>query len=899
MNYYASHLADLDLHEELFGLVSKEWKDARTQQFRSPRGLVSDLETAIEVALSSSTADIVPFVRCGLAYATVASIIEQLPPDLLAALTRLDGHKAARDYASLLRSPERRVEAYGAIAAALEQLGQREEAVEALALSLASAERIWDAEARAPAVLAAATALNRLGQTQRVAHAAEVLETATADLTDPAVLEKIADFFHTIGQPEIAAELRERSRTAKDVAESQWNIDLNWLSTVPGFNVEPAAKSAEALLDEGRIPKALTILAEEKKRLESESELHPDQYSGHDWLTLAKGFARAGDSQLALESGNRAYEAALASPGTYIDSRTSRLLGMARTLGTIRLSDIARRSAQAALEAFDPSHRLDGLDRIASLPGLLIDLGFTAEGESAVARLLRTVETNSAHDFEDIAVSAMASAASLDGRSVEARQALAVIPKGDNWYTGPTSWWPQFLVARLMTGGAAEVTRLRKHFDSQNDSGQALGRASFGRALAIAGKKGIALKITEQAIANSKPDAVSPDVFLEAAGTFVACGSRSRAIELVAQLMPSTEGSGSRDTQMALLSALTVILAQVGSEEALKRCKQVFDNCVTYNLLHDNLRRYCEVLVELNERTRALAMLDACASALETMEADWSFGKCFSSVAAAAGAIGDHRALERLSKEVSRVTEKATQLTCWAALALARAKRNSAAEAKELLDRALKVVLAVEQDSQDVREPLGIIATGFGELNDRRSLATLCEWALGGSKYEQPKLLQILLPAIAATGDRGTVNLALGRFVWNSWTQRSLVLAVGASALLKLGDPQAAKTMAREALEAFLQEGDGARTPNVLPHLIPVLVSVSDRDGLVQLSEMPSRKWPHTREWGPSVRLLLPALARLGLDDVRPRPYQAFLREKSYFDQSQVNLAAAYAERGL
>jgi tetratricopeptide (TPR) repeat protein len=867
LNYYASHLADLDLHEELFGLVSKEWKDARTQQFRSPQGLVSDLETAMEVALSSSTADIVPLVRCGLAYATVASIIEQLPLDLLAALTRLDGHKAARDYASLLRSPERRVEAYGAIATALEQLGQREEAVEALALSLASAERIWDAATRAPAVLAAATALNRLGQTQLVAHAAEVLETASGDLTDPAVLEKIADFFHTIGQPEIAAELRERSKTAKDVTGSPWNIDLNWPLEIPGFNVGQAAKaakaaeSAQALFVENLIAESLSVLTEEKKRLESESELYLDHYSGDDWLTLANGFARAGDNQLALESGNRAYEAALASPETYLASRTSRLIGVAQALATIGSFDAARRSAKAALE---------------------------------------TIETSSARQFEDRSVAALAAAASLDGRLDEARRALAVIPEDDNWSMSPTSWWSQFLVARLMTGGAAEVARLRKHFDSQSDTQRAIGRAHFGRALAIAGKKRIALKITEQAIANSEPNIINADVLLEAARTLVACGSRKRAIELLAQLMPSTEGSGSRDSQAALLSELTVILAEVGAENALKQCKQVFDNSVTYNLLDDNLRRFCELLVELNERTRALALIDACASALQTMaDDDWKFGKAFANVVAAAGSIDDDRALERLSSEVSRVTEKTTQLTCWAALALGWGRGKSKAEAKKLLARALDVVLASEQGSRDVRESLGAIATGFGQLNDHVSLATLCEWALGGSKYEQPKLLRAILPAIAASGDRATIDLALGRFSWDRWAERSLMLAVGSSALLKLGDLQAAKTKACEALEAFLQEGDGSATPNVLPYLIPALVAVGDGNGLVQLSKMPASKWPYAREWGPGVRLLLPALARLGLDDVRPRPYQPFLSEKSYFDKSQVDLAAIYAERGL
>src|SRR5204862_7882355 len=106
---------------------------------------------------------------------------------------------------------------------------------------------------------------------------------------------------------------------------------------------------------------------------------------------------------------------------------------------------------------------------------------------------------------------------------------------------------------------------LRKHFDSQSAPRQALGRACFGRALAMAEKKRIALKITERAIANSEPEVVTVDVLLEAAGTFVARGSRSRAIELVAQLMPLTDGRG--DTQIGLLFVLAVIVAAVGYEE--------------------------------------------------------------------------------------------------------------------------------------------------------------------------------------------------------------------------------------------------------------------------------------------------------------------------------------------
>jgi tetratricopeptide (TPR) repeat protein len=302
--------------------------------------------------------------------------------------------------------------------------------------------------------------------------------------------------------------------------------------------------------------------------------------------------------------------------------------------------------------------------------------------------------------------------------------------------------------------------------------------------------------------------------------------------------------------------------------------------------------------VELNERSRAADLLHSCIGALATMEDDWSFAKAFANIGYAAAASGEHTAISRLEEQVARASQRSTQLTCWPALASALAARKSFEPAQRLLDRVLELVMDSEEDDHDVKSSLGAIADVCVQLSDVRSLQKLTEWALRASKYYQPELLQALLPPLARSGDRGTVDLVLRTFSWNRWAQRSIVLAAGAAALLQLGDSDAALSATREALEAFFKERDGAVTPGVLRHLIPVLVATGFGEGLVQISQMSAEKWPYGREWGPGVRMLLPALAALDLDEIRPRPYELFVKETGYVDQVQIDLAELHAKRG-
>jgi tetratricopeptide (TPR) repeat protein len=282
------------------------------------------------------------------------------------------------------------------------------------------------------------------------------------------------------------------------------------------------------------------------------------------------------------------------------------------------------------------------------------------------------------------------------------------------------------------------------------------------------------------------------------------------------------------------------------------------------------------------------------------MDADgWYFGNAFASVVRAAALIGDETTLRRLKEQAVRTTKKSTQFKCRSALAAAFAVRRSLGEARSLLAAALEAVLAAGPGDYDVREQLGTIADSFVLLKDESSLHLLLDFVLGADKHLQPRLLQELLPALAKAGKKAVIETALASFTWAQSAQRSRVLSAGAAALLKLGDASAAFAAAGEALEAFLQERDGAVTPDVLPQLIPVLVATNHGAGLVRLSEMGAAKWPYRREWGPGVRLLLPALAALGLDDVRPRPYEVFKSEQSFVDPAQADLAEVYAKRGL
>ncbi len=796
------------------------------------------------------------------------------------------------DYVSLLRSTDRKASAYGVIAAAFSRRGMPEAATGALALSLASAERIADPSVRAAAVLRHVDVLHGLGDQRLVERAGAVLEAAAMDLGDADELDRAAGFFETIRRLDVAEDMRERSKTARDMAGSGFKIDLSWL---PGFAVpaEQPARTADSLLAEGRVDEAMNVLLEDKDRLENASP-EPDHYS--DWLRLANGFARAGDQDRARDAAERACESAMASPGDFLRSKSSRLIEVTNNARAIGFTDISRRSAQSALNTIGPRD-LNELKTVATVPGLLIDMAFAADAEASVDRLIRTIESAVARSMEASSIAALAAAAGLASRADEARLTLALNAPDEDWQNGPQSGWVRHLLARVLTQSQDDITALQRRLESP-DSWQFQTRASFSRALVMAGRKESAIKVSERALASPDPLFASEEL-LESARTLAACGEQRRAMEVIEGLRLSTDNFRSV-TNKGWLSELAVLLAECESADAARQCKQALDSSISYVLPSTHLVRSCELLVQLEERPKAVDLTRALVAAVSTMDPeDWNFGRALTVVAHAACSVGDDLSLRRLKELALRPLAPATQLTCRTALASAFAQRHSIGEARNLLAPVLEAMLSFGPDDYKATDHIGPVASAFAHLKDVDSLRRLCHWALSGNKYQQPPRLEAVIPALALLGDKATIEAALTTFLWDRWSQRSRVLAAGSAALLQIGDTEAAGLRAREAVEAFLKNQDGAVTPDVLPHLIPVVVATGYKEGLVQISQMSADKWPYRREWGPGVRLLLPALAALGLDDVQPRPYKVFLSETSFVDEAKVDLAQVYAERGL
>jgi tetratricopeptide (TPR) repeat protein len=892
LNHLAAHLADQDLRPELSELISKDWKIARAAQTGSPRGLVSDLELAIQEELSSPVFSSVSLIRCALAYSTIVSFVESIPDDLFGTLTRLDRHREAMDYVSLLRSQERKATAYGVIATAFARRDMKAEAADILALSLASAERVADASGRVASVLRSTGVLQGLADQRLEGRAGAIIESAAIDLEKADELERVAVFFEAINRQDRAGEMRERAKAARDAAGSGFNLDFSWLSgyTAPA---EPAAVTAESLLSEGRVDEALDLLLRDRDKLEN-SPPAPDNYSL--WLQLAKGFLGAGDEDRARDATERACESAIESPTDIFRSKSSRLIDVTNNARAMGFTDIARRSAQAVSHVDGPGS-LGELKTIAAVSDMLIDMGFAADAEASVDHMVRTIESAVARRMEASSIAALAAATALASRADEAGRLLELNASNENWQLGPQSEWIQHLLARVLTEGDEYVAGLHSRFDNP-DSWKFQARTSVGRALVMAGRTEDAIEVAEHALADPDPIFANEEM-VESARTLAACGEHRRALEVIEKVKGSSQGF-SLSGKPELHSELAVLLAECQSADAAAHCQKVLDGSVNYALGGSHLVRYCELLVQLEERPKAIDLTRALVAAAGTMDPEgWDFARTLEDVARAAYVVGDDASLRRLKELALRPRNQSAQLKGRAAVASALAQRKSISEARNLLAPALEMMLSFGPDEYKANDYVEPIANALAHLKDLDSLRALHNWVRSANKYYQPRRVEALIPALARLGDKTTIEAALTNLVWDRRWQHSCALAAGAAALLQLGDADAATIKAREAVDAFLEETDGAVTPNVLPHLIPVLVATGHKEGLLQISQMTADKWPYRREYGPGVRLLLPALAAVGLDDVQPRPYKVFVSETSLVDEAKVDLAEVYAKRGL
>jgi tetratricopeptide (TPR) repeat protein len=279
----------------------------------------------------------------------------------------------------------------------------------------------------------------------------------------------------------------------------------------------------------------------------------------------------------------------------------------------------------------------------------------------------------------------------------------------------------------------------------------------------------------------------------------------------------------------------------------------------------------------------------------------WQFSSSFPKVTLTAARIADDSALERLRAMAATLEGPQTQFACWSALSLALAERGRIQEATQFATPALALAPALElgRDWFCLRDHLPWLADALARTSNSAGLQRLREWILTLNPYYRGELFQALLPALGRLSDKAAIAEILASSHELRASDRSILFAAVSSMLLDAGDRDGAAQAARDALTAFEEERDGSVTPDVLPRLVPALVAIGDKDGLMGLLKMPGDKWPYPREWVPGLRLLLPALAKLGVDDPDPKGLEALIGHGSAFGEAQCDIAEAQARRGL
>ncbi|MEO8123062.1 MAG: hypothetical protein ABI633_03355, partial [Burkholderiales bacterium] len=245
---------------------------------------------------------------------------------------------------------------------------------------------------------------------------------------------------------------------------------------------------------------------------------------------------------------------------------------------------------------------------------------------------------------------------------------------------------------------------------------------------------------------------------------------------------------------------------------------------------------------------------------------------------------------------------------CRARLAAALADGSHSEAALRHAARALDGIAAA--CSKDARLPYGDacaqLAMALAQAGDRSRLARLCGLLIERDGRADWWDMKDLMPALALAGDVpgirrivAAVDQAATQHEWVRAFQRSVLWAAASTALYATGHADEARAAGSTALQAFEEERDGSVTPNVLPVLVPPLVQAGDRDGLLRLLHMPADRWPYQREWAPGLRLLLPALAELGVDNPRPEALERLAtRATTAHAEAQCDIARALARRG-
>jgi hypothetical protein len=658
---------------------------------------------------------------------------------------------------------------------------------------------------------------------------------------------------------------------------------------------------------------------------------------------VATALAHAGDARAAEDTALEAL--ALADipeePGFGFQPRSVRLARVAATLASLGKPDTAHRAAAAAARAMEEAWVGTSLPAVAAMLPVLsragasvdalaekvrrvaeetapgyravemlaeVAMALGAAGQKSAAevvlrRLARLVE-NVGREGEKISALAELAIAATDVGARDIAPALAEtarsLLRADDGLGFQVKILGRVALARLRARRAADVADLKILSSSPEHDRDPRLLGPICRALAETGRGEEAKALTHEIAAGLgmvTDDTDRGRVLLDMAAAMARAGLPDWARNQALAVLPLTEHANGS----VLMPGIAEVLIEVGpAEKAEELAAKVLDKTLTVQttFIERELVRVVAALDALGDRGRARELSDAAVAAVELLgPGDWNLRAAFHAAALSAAALGDDAAVRRLAARAQRESPPVSA-TLDAAVASALLLLKQDAAARVHLDRAFDVMLQT-RDSYWARTLLREVAPLLARIGNGGDLARLAEWSptLRHRSDSDPYLS--LVDAYAILRDGAAIERLVEDVASLPAYARTRVLAGASTAVLALGDRARAAVLARQALDAFMEVHDGAVTPDVLPDLVPALLGVEDRDGLLRLLRMPASKWPYPCEWVPGLRLLLPALVRLGLDDPAPKSSVALRREnEKVFSAAEGEIVEALARRG-
>lgn len=278
-----------------------------------------------------------------------------------------------------------------------------------------------------------------------------------------------------------------------------------------------------------------------------------------------------------------------------------------------------------------------------------------------------------------------------------------------------------------------------------------------------------------------------------------------------------------------------------------------------------DLRPWVDALVALQETPRARELVRAAARAVEGQQPGANGDAGLSGlveVLTAALVVGDPAPIQQLG-DLAAAASPAEQPGLFAAIAQALADAGRRDEAGDWAERAWAQARRNDDPYWNARHWPAIART-LAAAGRAETLAELRDGVLARPEPERLALLPDIIPAFSQPEDLARFESDALSLTGMRHCPRACVSGSLAFAFAQAGLTDQARMWSARALAEFDAERDGATTPTMLPHLVPMLAANRDRAGLLHLLRMPAEKRPYPREWRPLLQAVLPALAELG-----------------------------------